>query len=97
MDSGKAAGRRREGFTWGAAETATRWAVTIPYPSASDDFKEEILRQAAESDLVILGTQRGGRKRTLGRVALGVARATRGGVILISHRRAPGAALAARF
>jgi hypothetical protein len=56
-----------------------------------------VAQQAAESDLVILGTQRGGRRRAIGRTALEVARATRGGVILISHRRAPGAALAARF
>ena len=64
---------------------------------ASDDFLAAVAEQAAESDLVILGTQRGGRRRAIGPVALRVARATSGGVILISHRLAAGAALASRF
>jgi len=47
------------------------------------------------SDLVVVGTERDGRQRAIGRVALAIARAMRGGIVLISHR--PPSAAAAAF
>jgi hypothetical protein len=53
---------------------------------ADDDFLAIAMAHAAESDLVIVGTQRGGGRRVIGDVARRIAKATPGGIILLRRR-----------
>jgi len=53
---------------------------------ASDDVAAEILRQSLESDLLVLGLDRVGKRRAFGHLALDIARNTTCPIVLISHR-----------
>jgi amino acid transporter len=66
----------------GRDETAARPAAKVV---ADDDVLGVITAHAEQSDLVIVGTRRTRRGRAIGDVALRIARATRGGIVLISH------------
>jgi len=77
----------------GARRLLTRFAVDqVPGPSRvevvrNDSISAEITRRAAASDLVILGSQRlGRRQKLLGDMALRVARDSSCAIILISRR-----------
>ncbi len=59
---------------------------TVARVVAADDFLSVVAEYAAENDLVVVGTRRDGRQRIIGDVALRIAKTTRGGILLISHR-----------
>jgi nucleotide-binding universal stress UspA family protein len=64
----------------------------VPGPAGTEivkshDVTTEITRRAMESDLVVLGLQRSGRRRKLfGELTLQIARSTNCGIIMIGRR-----------